>query len=144
MVIAICLSLILVIISTLIHYEFLRLISIHVDQIRISTRPRILVIIFGAFAAHLLEIFLYAIALFLLHDNFGLGGFGGVFIDSFSTYLYFSTESYTALGMGDIIPKGPLRLLVGIEAINGLLLIAWSASYTYVYMSNYWKFGEGK
>jgi len=143
MLIATFLSLSLVVVSTLTHYEVLRLISIHVNQIHISTRPRILVIIFGAFAAHLLEISFYAIALFLLHDKFGLGGFGGAFIDSFSTYLYFSTESYTALGMGDIIPQGPLRLIVGIEAINGLLLIAWSASYTYIYMSRYWTFGEG-
>jgi hypothetical protein len=57
--------------------------------------------------------------------------------------IHFSTESYTTLGRGDIIPKGPLRLIVGIEAINGLLLIAWSASYTYIYMSKYWNFGEG-
>jgi hypothetical protein len=142
MIVAALVSLLLVVASTLIHYEFLRLISQYVSRLSISPRPRILVVIFGAFTAHLLEIFLYAVALFLLHDKFGLGGFGGDFVDTFSSYLYFSTESYTALGMGDIIPKGPLRLLVGIEAINGLLLIAWSASYTYISMSTYWNIGS--
>ena len=36
-----------------------------------------------------------------------------------------------SLGLGDVWPHGPIRLLTGIEALNGLILIAWSASYTY-------------
>ena len=30
------------------------------------------------------------------------------------------------------------KLLVGVEALNGLLLIGWSASYAYIAMERYW------
>lgn len=33
---------------------------------------------------------------------------------------------------------GPLRLIVGIEALNGLLLITWSASFCYLNMQKDW------
>jgi hypothetical protein len=40
--------------------------------------------------------------------------------------------------LGDIAPLGPVRLLAGVEALNGLLMIAWSASFTYLSMENFW------
>ncbi|MFL6662236.1 MAG: potassium channel family protein, partial [Rhizobacter sp.] len=60
---------------------------------------------------------------------------GGI---SLSTCLYFSAETYTSLGFGDITPVGPIRLLAGVEALNGLLLIGWSASFAYIAMERYW------
>jgi hypothetical protein len=36
------------------------------------------------------------------------------------------------------VPDGVLRLLAGVEALNGLLLIGWSASYTYLAMERFW------
>ena len=41
------------------------------------------------------------------------------------------TVSFTSLGLGDVCPHGPARLLTGIEALNGLLLIGWSPMFTY-------------
>jgi hypothetical protein len=32
-----------------------------------------------------------------------------------------------------------MRLLAGMEVLNGLLLIGWSASYTYISMERFWK-----
>ena len=37
--------------------------------------------------------------------------------------LYFASVNYTTLGYGDILPHGDLRLLAGLEALNGMLLI---------------------
>ena len=34
----------------------------------------------------------------------------------------------------DIYPIGDIRLLASIEALNGLLLVAWSGSFTYLAM----------
>jgi hypothetical protein len=45
---------------------------------------------------------------------------------------------YTSLGFGDFTPVGPIRLLAGAEALNGLLLIGWSASFTYISMEKFW------
>ena len=55
------------------------------------------------------------------------------------TYPYFSFACYTSLGIGDIVPVGGLRLLAGIEALNGLMLIGWSASFLLVEMRERWK-----
>ena len=57
--------------------------------------------------------------------------------------LYFSAETFTSLGFGDIVPTGSLRLLAGFEALNGLLLIGWSASYIYISMERYWGKDQG-
>jgi hypothetical protein len=46
--------------------------------------------------------------------------------------------SYTSLGLGDVYPQGGVRLLTGVEALVGLLMIAWSASFTYLSMEKYW------
>ena len=53
--------------------------------------------------------------------------------------MYFSAETYTSLGFGDVTPLGPIRLLAGVEALNGLLLIGWSASYTFIAMERFWQ-----
>ena len=44
----------------------------------------------------------------------------------------------TTLGYGDIEPFGILRFLTGIEALAGLVLITWSASFLFVEMQRYW------
>ena len=128
----------LVVTSTLVHYEALRLLSAWIPHLRIRPRARLLAVIFGVFVGHLLEIACYAFAYYALHDHFGLGSFGGKFADNFTSYFYFSAESYTSIGLGDIYPLGSLRLITGVEALNGLLLVGWSASFTYLAMQRYW------
>jgi hypothetical protein len=143
MLIATFFAALLVILSTLTHYETLRLLSAYVPKIRIKPRAKLLVVLFGVFLGHMLEISFYALAYYYLRDGwFGLGNFGGQFADTFSTYLYFSTETFTSIGLGDIYPLGPLRMVTGIEALNGLLLIGWSASFTYIIMEKFWSFSK--
>ena len=142
MVIASILAAFLVILSTFTHYEVLKLLSVYVPRIRIRPRARLLVVLLGTFFGHLLEITFYALAYYSLKDHFDLGNFGGEFVDNFASYLYFSAETYTTIGLGDIYPLGPLRLITGIEALNGLLLIGWSASFTYLAMQKFWDFRE--
>jgi len=136
------LAVLLVVLSTFTHYEVLRLLSAYVPRIRIRPRARLLVILFGTFSGHLLGIVYYALAYYYLKDHFDLGNFGGDFVDNFPSYLYFSAETYTTIGLGDIYPLGSLRLITGIEALNGLLLIGWSASFTYLAMQKFWNIRE--
>ena len=139
MIAATILTLVLVTVSAFVHYEALSFLNDLLPRLTfIKRRVRVLVAMLGAMGSHAGHIALFALAYYLLQNNFGLGGFGGTFKDVFSNYLYFSAETYTSLGFGDIYPLGQLRMVVGLEALTGLLMISWTASFTYLEMSRYW------
>jgi hypothetical protein len=129
---------VLVIATILIHYEVLRLTSDHLVDLPLPPRARLLAVVVAAFAAHTIEVWLYGIAYWVSIDIFGLGGFGGQPVAGFEDSLYFSAVTYTSLGLGDYYPTRGLRLIAGVEALNGLVLIGWSASFTYIAMERYW------
>ena len=137
--IAFCVCLALICVSVLSHYETLRLLH---DRLAHSTlfpaRAKVLVALVGALASHLFQIAIFALAFWLLRDKFGMGGFGGTFEESLASFLYFSSETYTTLGFGDIYPTGALRLICGVESLVGLLMVSWTASFTYLEMRRYW------
>lgn len=133
------LGLLLVCACVLIHYETLRELDDRMSRVKIiSTRAKVLVAMVGALCSHIVQIAVFALAYWLLRDKMGIGGIGGPFEDSFSTFLYFSSETYTTLGFGDIYPTGSLRLICGIESLVGLLMVSWTASFTYLEMRRYW------
>jgi hypothetical protein len=99
-------------------------------------------VIVGAFGAHFIEILLYGLAYYLLATRFGIGPMGDPGPLPFTRCLYFSAETYTTLGYGDVLPHGDLRLLAGMQALNGMLLIGWTASYTYLSMERLWDGGK--
>ena len=131
-------STLLVVLCILIHYEVLRLTSDHLAELPVSPRARILVVVIACFAAHTFEVWLYGVAYYLSIETFALGGFGGQPAGGFEDSLYFSAVTYTSLGLGDYYPTRGLRLIAGVEALNGLMMIAWSASFTYLAMEKYW------
>lgn len=88
---------------------------------------------------HMIEIGVYALTYYFMEDFFAVNALRGMGVDSFSTFLYFSMETYTSLGFGDLIPRGSSRLLVGVEVLNGLLLIGWSGSFVFLVMQRYWE-----
>ena len=129
---------VLVVSTTVLHYEVLRWLNTLLPALEVADRAKLVVVILAAFVAHPLEIALYGVALYGLVDGFGAGGLTGAAGFSLSNCLYFSAETYTSLGFGDLSPVGPVRLLAGVEALNGLLLIGWSASFTYLCMERFW------
>jgi hypothetical protein len=126
----------LLVVCTTAHYEVLRMLSAQLPGARVQPRAKLLVVIFSVSAAHVAEILLYGAAIYLLVAA-GSGTLHGE-LASFKTCLYLSAETYTSLGFGDVVPQGPLRLVAGLEALNGLLLIGWSASYLYIAMERFW------
>ena len=138
MLIVILTALCLIALTTLIHYEFLRGFSARLPALLIPGRTKLLVVVFGMFLAHALEIAVYGIALLLLLKYAGVGTLTAPGGATLTTCLYFSAETYTSLGFGDVTPLGPVRLLSGVETLNGLLLIGWSASYLYIAMERFW------
>jgi hypothetical protein len=130
---------ILVALTILIHYEVLRLASILIPEERhVRPRGRVVLVVFACFAAHTIEVWLFAIAYYLFVDVFGLGGFGGIHQGTVVDYVYFSVVTYTSLGFGDVYPVDNVRLISGVEALVGLLMIGWSASFTYLAMEKFW------
>lgn len=134
---AIPVSAVLVICTIVFHYEVLRALSAYLPNMGVPIRARVLIVVGICFAAHVLEVLFYALAFWGIH-RLGWGGIGGSVEGNFGDYLYFSASSYSTLGFGDIAPTGALRLVAAIEALNGLFLVAWSTSFTYLAMERLW------
>ncbi|MDX1269392.1 MAG: ion channel, partial [Oceanisphaera sp.] len=120
----------LIILVVLIHFETLSWLSTRIPNLLIRHRTRVLLALLGAMLAHVAEIWLFALGYFGLL-NFGdygsLHGFRGPI--ELLDCAYFSFTTYTSLGFGDIYPLGPIRFLAGLEALTGLMLITWTASF---------------
>lgn len=128
----------LVVVTGFVHYEVLRGLNTRLPGLAVPDRFKLLVVIAVAFVAHAFEILLYGVAVYFLVVHVGAGELSGASGSFFSASLYFSAETYTSLGFGDVTPTGPIRLLAGVEALNGLLLIGWTASFTYISMERFW------
>lgn len=138
MIIAVLLATLLALASFLFHFGVLRGLSGSLASVPMTNSIRILVIVLAILTAHLLQVVMYAIGFVVAVDVFSIGGFGGRGVETHLDYLYFSIVSFTSLGLGDVYPLGHLRLLTGVEALNGLLLIAWSGSFIYTAMEWLW------
>jgi hypothetical protein len=138
MLIAVLAAVFLVGATVAIHYEVLRWTSLLIPHISLRPRARIVVVIFAVFLGHVIEVMLYAFAYFLMHESYGLGYIGGDFEVSAVDFFYFSITTFTTLGIGDVQPYGYLRIVAGIQSLNGLGLIGWSASFTYLVMEKSW------
>jgi hypothetical protein len=76
---------------------------------------------------------------FFYGREWGLGGFKPEDPQNFADIYYFSIVNYTSLGLGDIYPSGHLRVMAGIEALNGFLLISASAGFIFLAMRSEWQ-----
>lgn len=141
MLIVILINSALVASAVVIHYEMLRLLSVVIPRLKIKHRLRVLIGVFGTICAHVIEVCLFGLAFFLMihYGDFGSlkGNFDGSLVDS----IYFSFTNYTTVGYGDIEPLGALRFLAGVEALTGLSLITWSASFMFMEMTQFWNEG---
>ncbi len=132
------LTALLVALSTFIHYEVLRHCNERLPRLDwVAGRAKVLLAMGAAFCSHLAQIALFAGAYWLLHDT-AMGSLRGQIGTSPMSFLYFSAETYTSLGFGDVYPLGTMRLLAGMEALTGLLMISWTASFTYLEMCRDW------
>jgi Ion channel len=128
----------LIAIATLVHFEVLNLLSAIIPTLSIKQRLRILLGIFGALAAHTLEVWIFGIGFYLMLESQKFGALVGNTTNSLLDCVYFSFVCYTSLGLGDVYPTGDLRFLSGLEALTGLVLIAWTASFMFIEMQKLW------
>jgi hypothetical protein len=78
----------------------------------------ILLVVFGIFALHTIQIWLYAVLYRVLGET-----------QTFEQALYFSTVTFVSLGYGDVVLSPDWRVLSAIEGANGVILIAWSTAF---------------
>lgn len=129
------------------HYESLVFISFFVRRVSGSKRVGVALAVTLALGAHILEVAVYAIAWLLLIDtgavelaHFDMEVFEPTPIDIF----YFSGTVYSSLGFGDIVPVRGGQVLAVTESVTGLVLIAWTASYTFFEMQTNWREVRGR
>ena len=138
MTLAIMLAFLLVAATFIFHYRVLLWLGSNTSQLNVPTQAQVLVIVAVLFLAHIIEIGFYAITYSLSVSSLELGVFQGAPVADGMSYLYYSSVIYTTLGLGDIQPVGHIRFITAMEALNGFMLITWSASFTFVAMGRLW------
>ncbi|CAM3680042.1 potassium channel family protein [Rheinheimera salexigens] len=128
-------------ICVMLHYEFLHRVTAQIPKMSINHRTRIVLAVFSSLIAHAIEIWIFAIAYYYMHQTEGWGQLSGNFNGTLMDCAYFSFTVFSTLGFGDIVPSGDLRYLTGIESLTGLVLITWTASFLFLEMQRYW--GDG-
>jgi hypothetical protein len=127
----------LVVINVLLHYEALNLLSKLLSKLVWVGRPRIALLICSLLMVHIAEIWIFAGGLKLAEWHGGLGELKGEHSQGVLDYVYYSSMTYTTVGYGDLLPVGPIRFIAAMEALLGLMLITWSASFTYLEMERF-------
>ena len=122
-----------------VHCESLRIITNFVGKFRTAAKARMTVLILLLLSVHVIEIWIFGFAFFFAEEWIQTGNLVGPRFEGFMEYIYFSGVTYTTIGYGDLVPLGPIRFIAAVEALTGLLMIAWSASLTYLEMQRFWK-----
>ena len=132
-------AVILMLLAVSIHLGAMR--ALYATMLRWSklSYHRVGILIVVAIIAHLIEISVFAIGLCILVSSGAHGQLDGVYQPGFTDNFYYSAITYTALGFGDITPTDGLRLFTAIEALTGLVLIAWTASALFPVMQQFWR-----
>lgn len=139
MIAAFVLNSVLVAIAVLIHFEVLNALSSLTPKMLIRHRMRVLIGVFGALVAHVIEIWVFAFGYYFMVSHTDFGTLTGSFNNGLMDCAYFSFVSFTTLGFGDIVATGDIRFLAGLEALTGLVLITWTASFMFIEMQKQWK-----
>ena len=135
---AIGVTTIVVFLAVLTHYEALGFFTTFLRRLELASRTRIFFLIFALLTAHLIEVWIIAFGDMVIDQMSNVGSFLGSKPMSMLDYAYFSVVTYSTVGYGDIIPVGPIRFLNAMESLTGLLLLAWSGSFTFLEMRLYW------
>jgi hypothetical protein len=122
------------------HYEVLRNCMRLLPVVSHKRRQRVIVLILVILMTHVAEIWLFGSAYWLLLRSETFGSIDGIVaIGGILDHVYFSAMVYTTVGFGDLIPHGPIRFMTGMEALTGLVMITWSASFTFLEMQRDWR-----
>lgn len=132
------LALVLIATAVLVHFQALRGLSYWQNRIATTGHIKILMVIFGLIAAHVVEAMMFALGFWVGVRWLHLGTFVGSAEPSVAQMFHFSIETFTTQGVGGTYIQGPLRLVASLEPLAGLILIGWSVSFTFLIMGLDW------
>ncbi|BCT93018.1 ion transporter [Lysobacter helvus] len=121
------------------HYEGLNWLARRLSTQPHARRRRVLYAVVGALLLHITEIWMFGAAYWACLALPGAGGVTGAADGGLLENVYLSAMTFSTVGFGDVAPHGAIRFIAGTEAVLGLFLIAWSATFTYYEMSQNWK-----
>lgn len=130
---------VIVIACVVLHYEALTWLGRSLKRSSEVPRQRILVLIFAILAMHVVEIWIFGGGYFWMIADPDRGSLVAAYPIKLLDCVYFSAVCFTTLGLGDIVPVGAIRFMSGTQAVCGFVLIAWSGSFTFVEMQQFWK-----
>ncbi|MGH8519177.1 MAG: ion channel, partial [Panacagrimonas sp.] len=122
-----------------VHFEALDRLNAAIPRLPLLPRFRILFVIVALLLVHSAEIGIFALGLLVAVSRGGFGHVAGAQDLDLAEALYVSATTYTTVGYGDLAPVGAIRLVMGLEALTGFLLLTWSASFTFLEMQRYWR-----
>ena len=129
MVLAVLVSIACVLLCVAVHLGLLLLVYWAIaPRFRILHRAAVGVVVLVAILGHLLEITLFGAGYALLAPAEDGSGFDA---------WYHSAAAYTSLGDSQLGAAG-WRLMTAVEALTGLVLITWTASFTFVVTQRNW------
>lgn len=135
--IAAAISLMLILSCSAVFYEVLAHVWVNLPRLDGRPRAQIILTILATFLAHTVAVWIFGLTYYALDHWFDFGTLAGNITHELLEYIYFSAVSYSSLGLGDVYPTGGLQLLVGVEAILGLIMIGWSVTFTYLVTEKY-------
>ena len=125
--------------AVLVHYEGLVFMSSKLSTLHALRRRKVLFGVYGIILLHVVEIWIFGIAYWLLLIVPEAGTISGLAHAPFLDAIYLSAVTFTTVGFGDLTPIGPIRFMSGTEALTGFILITWSASFLYLEMEQFWR-----
>jgi hypothetical protein len=141
LIIAFSLNTFLVLTTMVIHYEVLYYLAKQLPRLHhVVPRFRVLIGVCAIFMTHVVEIWIFALGYYATLQIDGMGRLVGE-ITSHGPLLdtvYLSFVTFTTVGYGDLVASGYMRYLTGVEALTGLILVTWSASFLFVEMQKFW------
>jgi hypothetical protein len=102
-------------------------------------RWRIAILVVAFIIIHMIEIGFFALAISVLLQDGSFGYLEGMDGTDVGSLIYYSAITYTTVGYGDITPIGDMRLFAAIEALTGMVLVAWTASVIFTVMHRVWR-----
>jgi len=129
------------VVCVIVHYEVLNLVLRWLRTDLTIGRRAMIIVVLALLIAHVIEITLFGLGFAAVEAIWGAraGTLIGEHNRDIQDTFYFSGATYTTVGFGDIVPVGPIRFMVATEALTGLVLITWSASFTFLIMQNRWR-----